>query len=162
MLHYTFNTADTFDCSFKKYSQEALSLLNPIAKHALIDGQTTANLPKPFENYSLKITTTVGAAMFDVFGTDKGILTTNAVAWTDSGAEESWEVFETLYVLLSQQYGIILGRAPKQPKSLPWLSTLITPNPEILILSWLADFEQCFAVALIRESNYKPKPKGFG
>lgn len=80
MLHYTLNSADTFDCSQKPYDRLALNLLKPLARRALVEGQTAASLPPPLEAYRVEITAVVGAALFDVYGND--IIVTNAVAWS--------------------------------------------------------------------------------
>lgn len=163
MLHYTLNTAHTFDCSSKEYSRDALKLLRPLAGRAIAEGQTQTALPAPLDSFSAKVTCTEGAALFDVFDPEQSILSTNAVAWQKGGDADCWSQFESLYLRLSRQFEMALGRAPEQPKSLPWLVTLILPNPRISSLSWLADFEQCLALTLIDASKPKQsKPRGFG
>ena len=164
MIHYTLNTANTFQCSSKNYDREALQLLRPLAQKAFLEGQAIAPLPQPFEAFSVKVTAAVGAALFDLFDVEKMILTTNAVAWTQTGQEQCWEGFENLYLKLMTHYELLtISRAPQRPSSLPWLATLVLPNPRTSSLPWLADFEQCLALALIQASQPKKhKPKGFG
>lgn len=164
MLHYTLNTADTMMCDRKNYDPSALQLLRPLAQRAVAEGQTHASLPHPFEAFTVKISTIEGAALFDLFDAEKIIMTTNALAWTQAGQEECWEGFESLYLQLMAQYELLrVVRAPQRPPLLPWLATLVLPNPGTYAYSWLADFEQCLALALIQASQPKKhKPKGFG
>ena len=164
LLHYTLNTADTLDCSQKQYQPGTLKLLQPIAQRATLEGQSEGPLPHPLERYSVKTTVVPGFALFDIY--EQGIiLNSNAVAWSTEGQEEGWPLFEQYYLKLMGQFGTIqISRAPQMPASLPWLATLILPSPGAVV-SWLADFEQCHALALIQCSkpkrDHKP-PKGFG
>lgn len=162
LLHYTLNTADTFDCSKKRYQPEVLKLLRPIAQRAILEGQTDSPLPQPLDRYSVKVTVVGGCALFDIF--ERGIiLNTNAVVWQSEDQGDCWRLFETLYLKLMGEFGTIsISRAPSMPASVPWLATLILPSPGTSV-SWLADFEQCLAIALIEASNpEQKKPKGFG
>lgn len=162
LWHYTLNSSDTADCSRKRFDPQSLALLRPLARRAILEEHTEAPLPSPLQEFSVKITAIDGAALFDIFQ-GQGIVNINAVAWTQAGAEECWEGFESLYLRLSKRFGILLGRAPQMPDHLPWLATLVLPNPVAPRLAWLADFEQCLALALIREGQQKrDKARGFG
>jgi hypothetical protein len=163
LLHYTLNTADTFDCGGKQFDPGAIKLLRPIALRALAEGQTQTELPEPFSRYSVKVTTVEGAALFDIYQGEM-ILNTNAVAWTQASEQECWEGFESLYLRLAAKFGTLsVSRPPAKPARLPWLATLVLPVEEAIGLSWLADFEQCLALALIQgDRPQRPKPRGFG
>jgi hypothetical protein len=162
MLHYTINTADIFDCSQKQFQRSAIKTLRPIADRAIAEGQTQSALPNSLSQYSVKITTVDGAAVFDTYsGGD--LLNVNAVAWTADGAAEVWDLFESLYLRLSREFSTLsISRAPAMPDSLPWLTTLILPSPQTIGLNWLPDFEQCLALALIQAAQPKKKSRGFG
>lgn len=162
LWHYTLNTADTFDCSQKTFQPDVLKLLRPIAQRAVLEGQTESPLPGPLARYSVKATVEPGCAMFNIY--ERGIiLNTNAIAWSEAGQSLCWEVFEATYLKLMRAFDAIsISRAPEMPARLPWLATLVIPSPGAMV-SWLADFEQCFALALIDASEPKRKdPKGFG
>jgi hypothetical protein len=154
MIHYTLNTGDTFDTRHKKTpSKKTLKLLKPIARRAILEGQTTAPLPEPFEKYNVKITVDGDFALFDLYY-EQEICATNAVAWEKENLEEKWQIFENLYLKLAGQFqAVSILRSPSMPVSLPWLASFVLPHP--LIDTWMADFEQCMAIALIQEA--KPK-----
>jgi hypothetical protein len=162
LLHYTLNTANTFDCATKTFKAEAIAWLKPIAVRAIQEGQTQSALPQPLDKYSVKVTAVEGAALFDIYeGQD--LINTNAVAWTKEGEVECWQSFESLYLKLAGQFQTLsISRAPVCPNSLPWLATLVLPIQREP-LSWLSDFEQCLAITLIAQANLpRSKPKGFG
>jgi hypothetical protein len=99
-----------------------------------------------------------GAALFDLYS-GQDLLTVNAIAWTKEGAAAVWDMFETLYLKLSGQMGVFM-RSPSQPQTLPWLATIVLPSEQLV--NWMADFEQCLAIALIKQCDRKSKTKGFG
>ncbi len=163
LLHYTLNTADTFDCINKNFDPSAIRLLRPIAIRAIAEGQTQTQLPAPFDRYSVKVTVVEGAALFDIYA-GVALINVNAIAWTEAGEQECWHGFESLYLRLMREFETLsVSRSPVKPDRLPWLATLVLPSPEAIGLGWLADFEQCLAIALIQGSQPKRlKPKGFG
>jgi hypothetical protein len=161
MLHYTLNTADTADLSSKKYDLSALKTLKPIATRAVAEGKTKQTLPAPFDDYNVVVTLDDGCGLFDIYSGAE-IINTNAIAWTQSGSDLIWELFEQFYLQQCAKFDMVLGsRAPACPDKLPWLATLILPSPAAIGLTWLADFEQCLTIAIIDEAN-RPKFKGFG
>jgi hypothetical protein len=162
IVHYTLNTANTFNCSQKTYHATAIATLKPIAFRAIQEGQAQSPLPQPLEQYIVKISAIEGAALFDVYD-GQNLLNTNAVAWTKTGEAECWHGFESLYLKLARQFQTIsVSRAPVCPTSLPWLATLTLPI-QAEPLTWLADFEQCLALALIEQAHPpRSKARGFG
>jgi hypothetical protein len=177
MLHYTLNTADTADLSSKKYDRSALKTLRPIATRAVEYGKTKQQLPPPFDDYNVIVTLDDGCGLFDTYAGEQ-IINTNAIAWTQSGSDRIWELFEQFYLQQCAKFDMVLAsRAPVCPNRLPWLTTLILPSPAWVALmvgkpdrgdsaaaiglTWLADFEQCLTIAIIDEAN-RPKFKGFG
>ena len=164
LIHYTLNTADTYDCSAKKFDPQAIKKLKPIATRAISEGSTRSDLPAPFEDYNVKATVVEEFALFDIYKGKKELLVTNAVAWSNDGQAEVWPLFENLYLKLSGQFEMpLLSRAPIIPSQLPWLTTLVLPNPSAMTAIWLADFEQCMALALIDATKpEREKPRGFG
>ncbi len=119
LIHYTINTADTFDCSSKEYGKDALKILHPVATLATIQKTARQKLPPPFDSYNVKVTTDDGCALFDIYDSDS-ILTTNAIAWTFEGQSECWKLFESLYLKLIEEMELVsISRAPQMPQSLP-------------------------------------------
>jgi hypothetical protein len=156
LWHYTLNTADSFDCSFKKFDPSVLNLLQPLAIKAKEEGRIQAPLPSPFEDHIVKITLTDGAALFDLWDCENQLLTTNALAWTTPGQELIWPLFEDLYLRLAKNFNALsVLRVPNCPKNLPWLATLALPNPGVA--TWMSDFEQCLSLEIIRQTARKPK-----
>lgn len=152
LLHYTLNTDNTFDCSQKAYQPETLKLLHPMAARAISEGKAEDPLPYPFEDYTVKTTVEGECAMFDV--RESSItLTSNAVVWSTTKQELCWELFKDLYLKVMRESGII-PRTPHRPNTLPWLATITMPTLGAAA-SWMADFEQCFAIALIEASTGK-------
>lgn len=163
MLHYTVNTADTFDCTVKQFNPNALRILQPLVSQAIANNQVTEALPSPLNHYRVKLTVDDGAAMFDVLDPEGQLMATNAVAWTEHAQTVAWDLFEDVYLGLVRQFEMPATlRAPVMPDSLPWLATLVLPNPRISSAGWLADFEQCLALKIIQESKPKRKSRGFG
>ena len=162
LIHYNVNTAKSFDCSRKEYSSAAITQLTSIVQQVRQEGQILAPLPKPLEHYSVQIIDAEGAAWFDIFGSE--LLATNIVVWNQASAECCWQEFETTYLHLVKQFGIVsLSRAPEKPSRLSWLATVFIPNQDKSDLRWLPDFEQCLALALIQlQSPEQSPPKGFG
>lgn len=161
LVHYTINSADTFDCSSKNFDATVIRSLAPIVNRAIAEVQTQSALPSPMEAYSVKITVdsdSNGAALFDLYS-GQDLITVNAIAWTKEGAAAVWDMFETLYLKLSGQMGVFM-RSPSQPQTLPWLATIVLPSEQLV--NWMADFEQCLAIALIKQCDRKSKTKGFG
>ncbi|MBD2239017.1 hypothetical protein H6G35_20770 [Aulosira sp. FACHB-113] len=152
LLHYTLNTDNTFDCSNKQYQPETLKLLHPIAARAILGGKAEDPLPYPFEDYTVNTTVDGECAMFDV--RESSItLTSNAVVWSHTKQELCWELFEHLYLNLMGECRTI-PRTPHMPNTVPWLATITMPTLGAAV-SWMADFEQCFAIALIEASTGK-------
>lgn len=164
MLHYTLNTANTLDVSRKPFDPNAIALLMPLANRAKEEGQAQGPIPAPMDNYSVKITSQPGFALFDIYYGQE-IVNTNAIAWTRCGQAEGWPLFEQFYLKLVGEMGsITISRgAPAMPDSLPWLATLILPSPWAMV-PWLADFEQCLAKAIIQADRppQRPPARGFG
>ena len=143
MIHYTLNRADTFDCRRKRFDPDVIVKIAPLATNG---SHPISQVP----GFSTKVTIGQnGSALFDVWQGSTPI-TVNAIAWTELGAEESWPLIESTYLELTKKLGA--GSKPKQlacPESLPWLATyMILPGP-----SWLADFEQCMAIAILERFN---------
>lgn len=158
MLHYTLNTADTADLSRKAFDPSVIALLMPLANRAKEEGQTQGPIPAPMNDYSVKITSEAGFALFDIYyGQD--IVNSNAVAWTEVGEATGWPLFVQLYIKLIGE----MGAPPAIPQSLPWLATIILPSPWAMV-PWLADFEQCLAKAIIQADRppQRPPARGFG
>ncbi|UFP97275.1 hypothetical protein [Gloeobacter morelensis] len=153
LWHYTLNTAHIMDLRSKFYPPDSLKPLVPIARRALREGAAVCPLPEPLDSYKVKLTAIDEAAVFDIYGARDLILTTNALAWTEDGAAECWEIFERLYLKMSGEFGVLGAmRAPAMPEQLPWLATFVLPNPEAMPLSWLASVEQSLAVTIIEQS----------
>lgn len=163
LLHYTLNTAHTFDSGGKAFSQKTLKSLQPLATRAILEGSTEGPLPRPFDNYRAKITAIAGAALFDLYS-PTAILNANAIAWSAEGEAEVWPLFEQAYLRMSAKFGTIsISRPPTVPRRRPWLATLILPSPEAIALPWLADCEQCLAITLILAAQPRHgRPRGFG
>lgn len=162
LIHYSLNTGDIFDCSGKTFGNDVVTLFKPITHRAKLDGQNRASLPQPFDEYEIKITWDEGAALFDIFDPDSLIMTTNAVAWKASEADKVWELFEDTYLRISGDTGTVsVSSVPQKPSQLPWLATYVCPNPAAQTCGWLADCEQCTAIALMADPPKQPS-KGFG
>lgn len=160
LIHYTLNTADSFDCSQKEFKLDAIRSIQPIARWAMAEGSIQMVLTKPLNDFSVNVTVVEGVALFNLYEQEQ-IISINAVAWTETGAEECWPGFESLYLKLSARFELVsISRSPQRPTKLPWLATLVLP---VIAPPWLADFEQCLSIALIQESKpRRPKPLGFG
>jgi hypothetical protein len=163
VIHYTINTAHQFNLRSKPFDSGVLELMRVWSAPAVQEGQANLRLPDPYQGYSAKITfDNTGAALFDLLDSDGLPITVNAVAWTESGQEAVWPLFESLYLKLSGQFETLsISRAPTLPETIPWLTTLILPNPRGVGLNWVADFEQCLALTFLPPKPPKTKPKGF-
>jgi len=162
LLHYTVNTGNMFDCSKNFKDTMIIRSLRTSIQEFVINGAGTVPLPPPLEVYRAKTTVIDGAALFDLVDPEGLVLTVNAVAWTLEGQSEVWENFESFYIKIARDLEMLRAcRYPSVPKRLPWLSTLIIPNLRIFDLPWVADFEQCYARALIPEQKRKEGGKGF-
>ncbi len=143
MTHLTLNTGHSAERT--PCDPHALAALLPlVAAGGQIPG---------FAGFRVDVHSGPGAASFSIHR-GRDIITLSMVAWTDDGARYAWTEIERLYLgLADRASGLIAANAsPEMPRSLPWIATLLLPGmatqrPQDL--SWIGDFEGCFAEALV-------------
>lgn len=149
MIHHTINNNNTFDCSKKNFDPGALESLRPVVDKALKEGK--AHLPRPLNNFFIKITKEKGIALFDFYDRTGKILSANIIAWTSEGAKAGWPLFRKTFLTFQAKIpNFKVLTFPEDPGKLPYLSTLIFPGSETQS-EWIADAEQCFAKVIMRD-----------
>jgi hypothetical protein len=63
LVHYTINSAATFDCSSKNFDATVIRSLAPIVNRAIAEVQTQSALPSPMEAYSLNFPSPKGTGI---------------------------------------------------------------------------------------------------
>ena len=152
MIHLTLNTGHSMVVPPGKVRKETIRALRSM----VVKGGDTIPSCAPWRTV---IARGDGSASFDIRRGQDMFVVLNLVAWTPEGATAAWEVLERNYLdtadALAKQ-GIALDlEMPEMPTTLPWLATWILPTAVMNInpqdISWMADFEQCLAAAIIQK-----------
>lgn len=152
MHHLTINTGDLFQVPDGKVAPHAIRALQPmVAKGGdVIPGMA---------GWSSVLVMQDGCAVFDV--RHRGIIVTvNTMAWSPTGRNNAWCAMESAYRAAMNLGDVPLAELnlPPEPESLPWLATLIAPAAAGVMRPveglWLADFEQCFAEAILSRARH--------
>lgn len=151
MTHYTLNTGDSVESPRSAVADAAIAALRPLLARG---GQ----LPAAFGAYRVEVSHAPGGAMFSIHRGAHPIVLC-AVSWDPATAEMMWSHIERVYLDLGDTPSRVApGKLAERPESTPWLAVVILPT--ILLesrndISWLGDFERCFAWALLEKGTAK-------
>jgi hypothetical protein len=151
--HYTINTGNTHFQPFSKLPESPIDQVREWIESIKDGGMLVKPLPRPYTEYSLKITfdpRVPGAALFDIGKGKKpseSLMLTAGVAWTKEGEEVLMNLLSSTCESVSSVYAQLGIPSLKlvKPNKLPWLAILLMPNLEMMTCPWLANAEYVIA-----------------
>lgn len=145
MQHLTLNTGHLSQSPRSDVSDGVIATLKPLVPKG-------GTIPS-FAPFHVNTTHGPGAAIFSVYRGKEPIVICG-LAYATEGQAAIWDELEHLYMDLSDQFPNLMAAsaAPAMPAQLPWLAVLLLPtigNQPQNAFDWLADFERCYAWAII-------------
>lgn len=157
MIHYTFNTNNSFSTNAKSFSVDVFEYFKPIAKQSLESGEYIP-LSDELSAYTVKTThdAAVGVCLFDLrHEPDKTPLASNALCTKIGGIGFSIDMFANMHKAFCDANPEFMHLYPIKGKpnitaTVPFLLTYIQPGAILYmsVMEWMADFEQCYAKTL--------------
>lgn len=149
MIHYTLNTGHSVESPRSGVAESVIKDMASLARNG-------GSLPPPFAAFRVEVTHAPGGAVFTIWRA-RDPLVTCGMAWTTVAADEVWPVLEKLYLDLGDRPDFVApGAMALCPCWVPWLAVVLLPGLMATArqdVSWLGDFERCFAWAIMAQES---------
>jgi hypothetical protein len=147
---YSLNTGSTATIEVSRFRD-----LEGYCLRSLEEGNVDFKIPG-FELYTCEISTDRDGGSFQIYDRDRQILSCNLYVYGSGEEAFLWAAWKNFYFQCARDLGMATpANDPVKPERLPWLSTLVFPNPNLVDCSiWLPIFERgivATSVSLLRD-----------